>query len=757
MRPLKCRGQSSKRRYVLEIQGLVQGIGYRPYVYKQGIKFRINGWVSNRGSALVADIEGECADIKTFLKKIIKEPPKLAYIQKVKVIPKKIKGYEEFKIIKSSSGENEVKFIAHDVATCAECLSDILNPSSPRYGYAFTNCTSCGPRYSIVKELPYDRINTTMKSFEMCPDCEREYNDPNNRRFHAQPNCCPKCGPSLRLVDSKGKDLLSDNPIKDCVCFINKGKIAAIKGLGGFHLACQAENIEAIELLRKRKNRPHKPFAIMVKDIEMAKKLAHMTKEEEQVLLSNKRPILLLNKREPSLLPENIAPNTKKIGIMLPYTPLHCLLFKEGISSLVMTSGNISGGPIQYENDKAINSLRNIADLFLIHNRRINIPVEDSVVKVMDHKEMIIRGARSYTPYIINMKINHEILAAGAEQKNTFCLSKNGYGYMSQYLGDLKELNAYSTYEKAINNLERILEFTPDMVAFDLQSQIHSKYPWTKKVYIQHHHAHMVSCMVEHKLFGPVIGVIFDGTGLGTDESIWGGEFFVGTRDYFERVGHLKYITIQGGEQAIREPWRVALSYLHCINYDKNQVLKGIDEEAINLVTQALERQVNCFKTSSMGRFFDGVSSLLNIRHHITYDAQGAIELQNILDASIKEGYEYSIIEKDNTYQMDYESILLGILKDIEEKVPNSVISAKFHNAITNATVELVCKISKEYRIKQVVLSGGVFQNDYLLLDCLRKLKECGFVVYYNQQIPINDSGISVGQLAIADAVGGKS
>ncbi len=756
MRPLK-NNNSNKRRYFLKIQGVVQGVGYRPYVYNQAVIFNIKGWVSNQGSALVVDLEGEQNSIKRFLIKIIKEPPKLANIEKVEVESRKPIGHKEFNIEKSSFGENETKFIAVDVATCPECLRDVLDSSNTKYQYAFANCTSCGPRYSIIKKLPYDRINTTMKAFEMCSICKKEYLDEANRRFHAQPNCCPNCGPSLKLVTSKGQDVLIENPIRDTIKFIKQGKIVAIKGLGGFHLACEVENEKTIEVLRKRKNRPHKPFAIMVKDIETAKRLAYISKEEEQVLLSNKRPILIVNRKESSILPDIIAPNTKKIGIMLPYTPLHYLLFGQGISFLVMTSGNVSGGPIQYENDKAIDYLRNIADYFLVHNREINISVEDSVVKVIENKEVVIRRARGYTPYVINMKVNNGIIAFGAEQKNTFSLSKNGYGYLSQYLGDLKDFDAYSTYEKAIDNLSELLGFTPNMLVFDLHSRFlclqYPKYQLKRKVPVQHHHAHMVSCMVEHKLFNPVIGVVFDGTGLGTDGTIWGGEFLVGTRESFNRVGHLKYVTIQGGDQAIKEPWRVALSYLHSINYDISKAFKGIDKEEIFMVTQALEKNINCFKTSSMGRFFDCISSLLNIRHRITYDAQGAIELENILNPSIRESYEYCIIEKDNIYQFDYDSIILGVLSDMEKKIPISVIAAKFHNTIGNATVDLVDKISKRYDIKQVVLSGGVFENNYLLLYISKKLKKRDFVVYYNQQIPTNDGGISVGQLAIADAI----
>lgn len=759
MRHLEHSKNANKRAYSLTVTGVVQGVGYRPYVYNQGIIFNIKGWVSNYGSALVLDIEGEPRDIKGFLLRIIKKPPSLAIIEKVEAMTRECIGYDDFNIKSSSLGGNEAKFIAGDVATCPDCLNEIFDPFNPRYHYAFTNCTACGPRYSIIKKLPYDRINTTMASFDMCEICQKEYLDPTNRRFHAQPNCCPNCGPSLKLLTPKGEDLLCEDPIRDTIRFINQGKIVAIKGLGGFHLTCDAMQKETIELLRKRKQRPHKPFAIMVKDIETAQRVAYISQEEKKVLLSNKRPIVILNKKEPSILSDILAPNTKKIGIMLPYTPLHYLLFQEDILFLVMTSGNLSGGPIQYETIKGLECLGNLADYFLVHNRKINIPVEDSVVKVIDSQEIVIRRARGYTPYVVSKQVNREIIAFGAEQKSTFCISKKGYGYLSQYLGDLKDFDSFTTYEKAIDNLTDILDFTPDVLAYDLQLKYllqHSKFIVKRKVPVQHHHAHMASCMVEHSLFNPVIGVIFDGTGLGTDGNIWGGEFLLGTRGNFTRVGHLKQVTVQGGDQSIKEPWRVVLSYLHSINYDSNDVLIGIDQEEINIVKQALDRHINCYETSSIGRFFDCIASLVNGRHRITYDAQGAIELENILNPCIEEDYIFYIEEQKGTYQINYDSIILGVLNDIDKNISASVISAKFHNTIGNATSDLVERISNIYGIKQVVLSGGVFQNDYLLLYIVEKLKKRGLDVYYNQQIPTNDSGISVGQLAIADAMEGK-
>ncbi|MCC5911746.1 MAG: carbamoyltransferase HypF [Clostridiaceae bacterium] len=753
----------SKRRYIIKIYGIVQGVGYRPYIYNQAKLFNIRGWVSNQGSAVFLDIEGEREGIRGFLVKIIKDPPNLSSIEKIKLLPKEYKGYLDFQIKYSSPDEKGIKFIGGDVATCPQCLEEVFNIDNPRYHYPFTNCTACGPRYSILRKLPYDRKHTTMDVFQMCPSCKEEYKDPTNRRFHTQPNCCPNCGPSLSLLTNEGSKVLCRDPIEKTIDRLLAGKIVAIKGLGGYHLVCNAENQEAVNILRKRKNRPHKPFALMVKDIEVARKLCRINETEEKILLNNKRPIVLLEKKGSKTLPEEIAPNMKKLGIMLPYTPLHYLLFQGTFTALVMTSGNGSSEPIQYKNHEAIEKLGRIADYFLIHNRDIHIPVEDSVVKVVNNHEVIIRRARGYTPFTFPINTKQEMLALGAEAKSTFCAAQNQYGYMSQYLGDLKDFDTYGIYEKAIGNLVSLLGLKPKIIAHDYNgSYLSSQYAKTmagKKVAVQHHHAHMVSCMVEHRLFSPVIGVVFDGTGLGTDEKIWGGEFFIGTRESFSRVGHLKYVTIQGGNQAIKEPWRIAISYIHAINYENKKVvkgLKGVDEKSIHAVRQTLDQNLNCFESSSIGRLFDCVAALLNLRQRITYDAQAAIELENILDPTVKAYYAYHIEEEKGVYQIDYKSMLMGVLKDIEKEVPSSAISAKFHNTIGNVTLGMISRIKERYHINRIVLSGGVFENIYLLSYVVKGLKKRNCQVYYHQQIPTNDSGISVGQLGVAAAIEGK-
>ncbi len=760
MKLLKIDENKDKRSYEIKIYGVVQGVGFRPYIYNQAIKYNIKGWVSNQGSAVLMYVEGDRKNIKEFLLSIIKNPPSLAKIEKVEVYLQVLKVWNNFKIIPSSVEEAGIKFIGADVSICQECLNDISDPTNNRYNYAFTNCTNCGPRYSLIKRLPYDRENITMKKFKMCPNCEREYNDPTNRRFHAQTNCCPNCGPKLSLLNNMGEEIICSNVVLRTIDILKDGKIVAIKGIGGFHLACDAYNEDSVNILRQRKKRPHKPFAIMVKNIDIARKLCFINEYEEKILLSNKRPIVLLEKRENLNLPDIVAPNIKKLGIMLPYTPLHYLLFQNDITCLVMTSGNKSNSPIQFENEKAIENLRTIADYFLIHDRDINIPVEDSVVKTVCNKEIVVRMSRGYTPFIFPMKYNIEILALGAEEKSTFCLSQNQYLYMGQYIGDLKNYDTYINFVKAIDNMESLLSFKPELIVHDMYTTYQSsKYALShtlRKIPVQHHHAHMVSCMVEHKLFCPVIGIIFDGTGLGTDGNIWGGEFLIGTRKNFIRAGHFRNVTIQGGDKSIKEPWRIAVSYLRSINYEFNDIVNVIDEKSIGAVNQAIDSELNCYETSSVGRFFDCIASLLNIRQYITYDAQAAIGLENIIDPSVNDEYQFTVVNENEGYIIEYKDILLSVINDIKMGKSTSFISTKFHNTIASASTDLVIKISEKYKLKKVVLSGGVFENCHLLVSIINKLEKANFLVYYNQQIPTNDGGISVGQLAIAEAMEGK-
>ncbi|QGU96606.1 carbamoyltransferase HypF [Clostridium bovifaecis] len=753
---------SSIKRYSVQIYGLVQGIGYRPYIYKIAKELNIKGWVNNFDSSVAIDMEGEEVRVREFLRKVVEHPPKLGRIQKVEVKEEEPKGYKDFKIEKSIAAASKFKFLLPDIAICDKCIEDIFNKNSKRYRYPFTNCTDCGPRYSIIKGLPYDRASTTMRNFKMCNDCDKEYKSPESRRFHAQPNCCTECGPKLILLDNKGKKINCEDEINRCIELLKTGKILAIKGIGGFHIVCDAFNEKSVEEIRIRKRRPHKPLAVMVSSIEIAKGLCFIDEKEEEVLTSNRRPILLLKKRDNNLLTEFIATGVKKLGIMLPYTPLHHLLFSHELKALVMTSGNLSGRPIEYKNEEALMRLKDIVDYFLINDREINTPIDDSVVKVVDRMEMVSRLGRGYAPFALNRNIGKKILACGSEMKSTFSFSHHGIAYISQYLGDLKELDSYEEYKRAIRNLSSIFEYTPEAVAYDIhKGYMPSVYGISQKkvqIEVQHHHAHMVSCMLENNLYDEAIGVIYDGTGLGLDNNIWGGEFFIGSRKNFKRVGKYKYAVIQGGDSAQEDIWKIGLSYIYSLN-DKRLREKGIDvikqfvdEKEVYNINKALEKNINCFKTSSVGRLFDAAASILGVRENISYDGQGAIELENVADTSIHESYEY-LIEESSILKVDYSNIFKGILEDIEKQVSVSEISSKFHNTIVSITVDMVCRLRNIYKLNKVILSGGVFENEYLLVNIVEGLKKNEFKVFFNRSIPINDSGISFGQIGVCDEV----
>ena len=751
-------------RYIVKIYGIVQGVGFRPFIYNKANRFKINGYVKNIGGAIIIDCSGERKNIKQFMLHIIKNPPELAKIEMVRctLIKEDLQAAKNidkgnFVIKESVNQKNEVKFISPDIGICPKCLEDIKKKGTSRFGYAFTNCTQCGPRYSIIKDLPYDRQNTTMENFSMCDECKKEYNNPISRRFHAQPNCCEKCGPKLFLTNNKGEHIKCEDPVKETIKLLEEGKILVIKGIGGFHLVCDGRNEQAINLLRSRKHRKDKPLALMAKDIQSAKEICHISDIEEEVLSSNKRPIVILKKKYPSSLPDIISPGQNKLGIMLPYTPLHHLLFSEKLNLLVMTSGNISGMIMEYKNKEALKHLNTVADYFLMNDREIYIQVDDSVVKVVDGVEKVIRGARGYRPYSLKTGIKHEVIAVGGQQKNTVCASKNGYAYLSQYLGDLDQVQCYENFKYVLRHFKNLLDINPELLVHDMHpSYLSTKYVEEKKIRkieVQHHHAHMVSCMAEHSIYDSVIGIIFDGTGFGADGAVWGGEFLIGNRNSFKRAGQLKYVNIQGGEQAIKEPWRSAVSYLYDLGYNPSEIMKDIENEKIEVVKQALNSKINCFLSSSMGRLFDAVAALCGIRNNISYDGQAAIELENVIKDQVEESYLWNIIEENGVINIEYKGIIEGILKDIHRKEEISKISSKFHNSLIEASCDLVCKLREKEQINKVVLSGGVFENQYLLRGIYTNLTKEGFKVFYNEKIPTNDGGISFGQLHVASAI----
>jgi hydrogenase maturation protein HypF len=744
-------------RYIIHIYGIVQGVGFRPFVYNSAGELKLGGYVRNVGASVLIDVEGDASEVRSFINKVVKSPPPLAEIEKISIRKLEIEGYKSFEIMKSSVESEESRFVPKDIAICKNCKQDILDSGSRWYGYEFTNCTDCGPRYSIIKELPYDRCNTSMSSFEMCKSCKEEYENPNSRRFHAQPVCCPECGPQLKLFDCQGKEIAGGNAMHEASRLLKEGNILAVKGVGGFHLMCDAENQIAVANLRRLKRRPHQPFAVMAASLNWVEHQCLMSDIEKQLITSSRSPIVILKKKLTSNLPEVVAPDTDKLGMMLPYTPMHILLFAEGLKYLIATSGNVSGMPIEYQNTKAASDLKNVADFFLLHNREINIPLDDSVTKIFKEREILSRVGRGYAPIAINIGAHQQLIALGAEQKSNLCLSRNGYAHISQYLGDIKNPDAYENYKKVLNNLVQLLRMKPQAYVHDLHpyylSTQYALEQQEQKLAIQHHFAHMAGCMAEHKLNKPVVGVIYDGTGLGEDGKVWGGEIFVGNRKAYTRVAHLKYCSIQGGDKAIEEPWRSAVSYLHEIGERPLEDFVGIDHSTCLTVEAAVRAGLNCYESSSMGRLFDCVSALLGLCSKITYDAQAAILLERIADKQIQYGYEYEIYKDKDCLLIDYQQIIKSILLDMRKCKKAPEISSKFHNTIVSATADVVVEIGRTYGTREVVLSGGCFENLLLLGGLVRKLEDKAFKVYFNEKLPCNDGGLSFGQLAAADQI----
>ncbi|MCS7233270.1 MAG: carbamoyltransferase HypF [Synergistetes bacterium] len=739
------------KRIEFKIYGVVQGVGFRPFVSKLANSLSLGGWVKNTSECVEIEIIGEEEVLNTFLSELINSSPPLSKIVKIEKI--KEEDFKDakppFKILKSEKRESINKnnlWIPPDVGTCDDCLRELFNPADRRYKYPFINCTNCGPRFTIIMDIPYDREKTTMRTFKMCKDCEREYYNIEDRRFHAQPNACPICGPSLSLLDKNGKVVYGD-PIENTIKLLKDGKIVAIKGLGGFHLAVDALNKKAIIELRKRKKRPHKPFALMAFDMDRILKFALATEEEKKILLSPSKPIVLLRKRSLSSLPEEIAPNNKYLGFMLPYTPIHYLITKE-FQALIMTSGNLSDEPIIHENDEALTKLNQIADFFLVHNRDIFTPCDDSIVI----NSSIIRRARGYTPLpLVGDEELPPILACGGEEKSSFALSRDNTIILSQYIGDLKDLETLERYELLIERFKNLFNVSPKYVVCDL----HPLYLSTKYaektglpiLKVQHHHAHLASCMWENGLKNKVIGIILDGTGYGEDETIWGGEILVGDLLNFERIAHFKPIPLPGGDKAIKEPWRVALSYLKTIGRENL-----IKEEKAQSIIKMLSLGINSPLSSGCGRLFDAVSAFLGIRREITYEAQAAIELEGVADENEKSSYSTEILMSNKKILLNWGKMWNELTHDMMKGVPLEICAMKFHNYIVNSLSEATELVKNITGINDVVLSGGVFQNQIIFRKTIENLTKMGFKVYHHKEVPTNDQGIAVGQLAICAA-----
>ena len=669
---------SARIRKAIEVTGIVQGVGFRPYVYRLALQRNLAGFITNTAAGVSIEVEGPAEAVDDFVSQLPVEAPRLARITQwaASDIPARAEG--EFRILPSRPGENRRVLISPDVAICDDCLRELLDPSDRRFHYPFINCTNCGPRYTIVRDIPYDRARTSMAVFPMCADCQGEYDDPLNRRFHAQPNACWKCGPQVELWDGEGKRVEAADPIAEAAARLQAGYVVAVKGLGGFHLAVDATNPAAVSRLREGKRRVEKPFAIMAPSFEAVRNLCELDDASRALLESPERPIVLLRKKSPSLIAELVAPFNREYGVFLPYTPLHHLLFAAGrFQALVMTSGNISEEPIAIDNPEALARLRGMADFFLVHNREILLRCDDSVVRVTGEQPRQLRRSRGYVP--VPVFLNEDlppILAVGGELKNTVCLTKGRHAFLSQHIGDLENLESYSFFETTISRFKRILEVEPQLLAYDLHPDYFST-RWAlgqssiKRIGVQHHHAHIASCMAENHLDGKVIGIALDGTGYGTDGAVWGGEVLLATYADFQRVAHLDYVPMPGGAAAITEPWRMAVSYLHKhfgeTLWDLEiPFVRELDRRQVAVLVRMLERGVNSPLTSSCGRLFDAVSALAGIRKRVNYEAQAAIEFEAAIAGEGEgAGYPFEIRPEGSGWIIDTQPLFAALVNDL--------------------------------------------------------------------------------------------
>ena len=756
------------------IRGIVQGVGFRPFVYKLAQELSLHGYVLNSSAGVTVEVEGADWELECFVRRLRDETPPLAQIEDIVIQTLAPAGYSSFVIRGSVDEPGRLAPVSPDVSTCDDCLRDFRSDGNRRHGYPFTNCTNCGPRYTITRKIPYDRPLTTMACFAMCEKCLREYEDPADRRFHAQPNACPECGPALTLVsrDELEAPLTFDGGLSEIRAvrqMLQQGRIVAIKGLGGFHLACDASNGQAVGALRERKKRSDKPFAIMVPDAASAERLCFVSEAARVALESARRPIVILPRRADAPgFPEALAPGNNTLGIMLPYTPLHYLLFSDSVdqppafSALVMTSGNISEEPIVTGNREAAQRLHRIADAFLFHNRDIHTRVDDSVVRVFEEKERVLRRSRGYAPFPIALSFPvAEILACGAELKNTFCLTKEHHAFLSQHIGDLENYETLVFFQETLARMRDLFRIEPKAVAYDL----HPMYLSTKlalemkdveKIGVQHHHAHVASCMAENGITGKVIGVAFDGTGFGTDGKIWGGEFLVADFAGFERRAHFRYIPLAGGDAAVREPWRLGLSYLMDTFGERAESLdlpvwRHVPAKKVATVRAMIERGINTVETSACGRLFDAVASIAGLRHEVNFEAQAAIQLEAIAVQGLEEQYPFEISDGE-AWQIDMRPAIESIVRDVLAGRPASYIAALFHNTVAAIVVEVCRRLRAAEGLDRVCLSGGTFQNLYLLERAVAGLRSSGFEVFLHAKVPPNDGGIALGQAVIANA-----
>ncbi len=816
-----------RRRHL--IKGIVQGVGFRPFVYGQAQRCCLVGFVLNDSQGVTIEVEGSLYALESFQQALREQAPPLARIDSVTTELISLRHETSFSITYSQKGAERQALISPDCAICADCLRELFDPTNRRYHYAFINCTNCGPRFTIVQDVPSDREKTTMRVFPMCPACKAEYDDPLNRRFHAQPNACPVCGPQVRLfpmtpfsqlsnqvetslsassiyrvpplaperyrdqwvggdksrtrsswslpyniAEQKDGDLANADAISVAAQQLAQGAIFAIKGLGGYHLACDALNAEAVQRLRQRKHREAKPFALMVPDLETARLLCEVNDAEAALLRSHRRPIVLLERHAECPVAPDVAPSSVSLGLMLPYTPLHYVLLRafaslageERSAVLVMTSGNLSDEPIAYRDDDAKQRLASIADGMLTHNRDIHMRCDDSVMRIVAGGVQFFRRARGYAPEPVSLSADlpMPLLACGAHLKNTFCLGKGRQAFVSHHIGDLENLETLTSFREGIEHFERLFDIYPQAIAYDL----HPEYLATKyaldadipqKIGIQHHHAHIASVLAEHGLSGPVIGIAADGTGFGSDGAVWGCEILVADLIDFERLAHLTYVPLPGGEQAIRQPWRMAATYLAqaygaaFLDLDIPFV-RQLERAKWHTLSQMIARGLNSPLTSSLGRLFDAVAALIGLRGEVLYEGQAAIELEMLAAKDVSgQFYPFALQRHEGEPTvLDVAPMIRAIVSDIQQGIPLPQIANNFHRTIAELLLATTVEVREQTGLNSVALSGGVFQNRLLLETLITRLEEMKFQVYINRRVPPNDGGISLGQLAIAAA-----
>jgi hydrogenase maturation protein HypF len=787
----------------IHITGIVQGVGFRPFVYNLATRLGLTGWVRNTSGGVDIQIEGNRLDLNTFITSLHDEKPPLASIDEIEIDQLLPNGHTSFEILHSETITDAFQPISPDVCICPDCLEELFTIKDRRCRYPFINCTNCGPRFTIIEDIPYDRPKTTMAGFKMCPECEAEYSDPSNRRFHAQPVACPVCGPRVWLEYNSGldnqqqasaehdqypvvqtSDLVSDDDaIIETQRLLGQGKIVVIKGLGGFHLACDATNKEAVSELRRRKLRVDKPFALMMADISTIESHCYVDQFEKELLESRDRPIVILNRRPGSSVALDVAPYQTSLGVMLPYTPLHYLLFEgyrttggqnpqsfRPVKVLVMTSGNLSEEPIAIDNQEARQRLSMLADAFLMHNRPIRTRCDDSVMRVFRSHTQPIRRSRGYAPFPVHLpwKIP-PLLAAGAELKNTFCITRDRYAFMSHHIGDLQNYETLTSFEDGVAHFERLFRIRPEALVYDLHPDyLSSRYVLARAlrenlpaVGVQHHHAHIAAGMVEHHLSAenPVIGVAFDGTGYGEDGAIWGGEFLLCTYTDFQRLAHLAYVPLPGGDMAIRKPARTALAFLWQAGLDWDIEIPSVAElcaEERQALKSQIEHKLNSPLSSSMGRLFDAVASLAGVRQNANYEAQSAIELETRVDFGEDEAYQFALQFPEPSQAglqpilIDPSKVISSVVSDYHEKISVPKIAARFHNGVAQMVLEICQELRTQAGVSEVVLSGGVWQNVTLLGKTVTLLQNDRFEVYFHEVVPPNDGGLALGQAVIA-------